>query len=368
MAEASDRTSWSRLKSLYFGASELTGSRREAFLDEHCPPGDPIRDELFRLLRSCDGGAGALDVELYTAVPAPTPASLPPGACVGHYRIVELIAAGGVGLVYQALDIRQKREVALKVLRWEAILDGGRRRFLREAEIASSITHPNIVAIYDIGQAGGVDYIAMEYVAGRTVRELIRDGGLDLVAAVRIAIQVADALAALHGAGIVHRDIKPTNLVVTDSGLVKVLDFGLAKPIIARPLALRSPREGVPADMSTPGMIVGTFAYMSPEQAEGSRVDERSDVFSFGAVVYEMLTGRPPFTGVSDLAVLLAVVAAKAPPIHQVTSAIPADLERIIARCLRKDPAERWARMQDVSAALEEILTHPSTSAALPRE
>jgi serine/threonine-protein kinase len=304
----------------------------------------------------------ALDVPLQPRRPSLATPSLSPGTSLDHYKIVGVIVTGGFGVVYRALDVRLKRTVAVKVLRWETVLDGGRERFIREAESASSLTHPNIVAIYDIGKAGGVDYIAMEYVAGRTLRELISGGDLDLVTCLRIALQVADALAALHGAGIVHRDVKPSNVVVTGSGLVKVLDFGLVKTIIQRPREVSVPADAA-TDISKPGMIMGTFAYMSPEQAEGKRVDERSDVFSFGAVLYEMLTRRAPFTGESDVAILLAVIHAEPRPLHELSSHVPGDLESLVLRCLHKDPSRRWARMQDVKVALEAILAQ----VAVPR-
>jgi serine/threonine-protein kinase len=348
--------SWSRLKDLYFAASELTGSHRQGFVDQNCPPGDSLRDELVRLLHAGDQANGALDHAIHPGIASPAPtALLAPDTQLNHYKIRDLIARGGLGVVYRATDVRLKRVVAIKVLRWETIRDGGRARFIREAETASSLTHPNIVAIYDIGTAGDIDYIAMEYVAGRTLREIISAGPIDLVTVLGIARQMADALAALHGVGIVHRDVKPTNVVVTESGLVKVLDFGLAKTIVP-PTTVEGAAGANAAELSRAGMIMGTFAYMSPEQAEGRTVDGRSDVFSWGAVLYEMLTGRAPFTGANDVAVLSAVVHADPVPIHDVAPHVPADAERLVLECLHKNPAHRWGRMQDVKLALDHIL------------
>ena len=363
MAEVPDQAFWSKLKDLYFEASELTSGERQAFIDRACPPGDPLRDELIRLLRSGDERAGALDVAPTPHNLSSTPVSLSPGTSLGHYTILELIAGGGLGVVYRALDTRLKRTVAVKVLRWDMIRDGGRQRFIREAEIASSLTHPNIVAIYDIGATDGVDYIAMEYVAGRTLRELIREGALDLVASLKIALQMSDALVALHGAGIVHRDIKPTNVVVTTTGLVKVLDFGLAKKVIDQPLDVWAVGDGA-GEISKPGMIIGTFAYMSPEQAEGKPVDVRSDVFSFGAVLYEMVTGRAPFVGGSDVGVLSAVLHAEPPSVHDLVPNVAPEIGAVIARCLKKDPLDRWERVQDVKVAIEQFLAQGASARA----
>jgi serine/threonine-protein kinase len=354
MREVSQRTSWSRLKDLYFAASELTGTQRQSFIAEQCPPGDSLHDELLRLLQSADHPDGALDVALHARIEPTSAGTLAPGTSLNHYRIVDLIAGGGLGVVYRATDVRLKRTVAIKVLRWETIRDGGRDRFIREAEIASALTHPNIVGIYDIGTADGIDYIAMEYVAGRTLRDLITSGGLDLTTILTIARQIADALAGLHGVGIVHRDVKPTNIVVTASGLVKVLDFGLAKTIVQ--YAVEPAAGADAAELSKVGMIMGTFAYMSPEQAEAKPVDGRSDVFSFGAVLYELLTGRAPFTGGSDVAVLSAVVHADPPPIRDLAPHVPAEVARLVLGCLQKDPADRWQDMQGVTVALDQIL------------
>jgi eukaryotic-like serine/threonine-protein kinase len=367
MAEVRAQTFWSRLKDLYFAASELSGSQRQRFVDQQCPPGDVLRDELLRLLREGERPSGALDRPVHTVVlPTAPVAPLSPGARLDHYKIVDLVARGGLGVVYRATDVRLKRSVAIKVLRWETIRDGGRERFIREAEIASSLTHPNIVAIYDIGNAQGVDYIAMEFAAGRTLREMIGAGPIDLVTVLTIARQIADALSALHGVGIVHRDIKPTNVVVTPSGMVKVLDFGLAKAILPRPVDDSGSGEDA-QELSQPGMIVGTFAYMSPEQAEGKPVDARSDVFSLGAVLYEMLTGRPAFAGGTDVAVLSAVMCTDPRPIHETAPHVPTDVERLVVECLHKDPAERWQRMEDVKLALDLVLGDtPARASAVP--
>src|SRR5712692_3799238 len=220
------------------------------------------------------------------------------GRTLSHYRIMEKLGSGGMGVVWKARDTHLDRFVALKVLPAEKLSDPERkRRFVQEAKSASALNHPNIIHIYDISDAEGVPFLAMEYVAGKTLGGLIGRKGLRLQDALKYAIQIVDALAKAHSAGIVHRDLKPSNIMVTDDGLVKVLDFGLAK-LTEQGL----PNESVDtqtlrqeAAQTEEGVIVGTAAYMSPEQAEGKPVDARSDIFSFGAVLYEMLSGRRAF-------------------------------------------------------------------------
>src|SRR5712692_9796180 len=214
-----------------------------------------------------------------------------------HYKIEEKLGEGGMGVVYRAVDTPLGRPVAINVLRSERAVDPERKKgFFQEARAASALNHPNIITIYDVGQSEGVDFIVMEFVPGKTLDSLLGRRGLSLGEALRYAVEIADALAKAHGAGIVHRDLKPGNIMVTDEGRVKVLDFGLAKltepePADERTLTIdRDPR-------TQEGTIVGTVAYMSPEQAEGKKVDARSDIFSFGSVLYEMITGRRAFQG-----------------------------------------------------------------------
>src|SRR6202521_978035 len=215
--------------------------------------------------------------------------ALIPGTKFGPYEIQSLLGAGGMGEVYRARDIRLQRTVAIKIL--PAHLSSNpelHARFVQEAKSISGLQHPNICVVYDVGFQGGVDFMVMEYVPGQTLDKLIPPGGLATDLAIKYAVQVDEALSCAHAAGIVHRDLKPSNIMVDESGLVKVLDFGLAK--LAAPASAMSAEAATMA--TTPGMIVGTVAYMSPEQTEGKPIDARSDVFSFGSVLYEMLTGR----------------------------------------------------------------------------
>jgi eukaryotic-like serine/threonine-protein kinase len=278
------------------------------------------------------------------------------GRTIARYTILEKLGEGGMGTVYRARDARLDRLVAFKILRAEKMHDADRRkRFIQEARTASSLNHPNIIAIYDIDSADGVSYIAMEYVAGVTLDQVIARS-LRLIDAVKYAIQIADALVAAHAADIIHRDIKPSNVIVSQRGLVKLLDFGLAKLVERRAESILETRTIDVAPMTIEGTIVGTVAYMSPEQAEGLPIDHRSDVFSFGAMLYEMASGRRAFRGATSLSTLSAVLSRDPPPLVDTAEPIPLELERIIARCLRKDRERRIQHMDDVKIALEELL------------
>jgi Tol biopolymer transport system component/tRNA A-37 threonylcarbamoyl transferase component Bud32 len=271
-----------------------------------------------------------------------------------HYEITEKLGEGGMGVVYKARDTHLDRFVAIKVLPADRVADEDRRRrFVQEAKAASALNHPSIVTIHDIAEADGVDYIAMEYVQGRTLDQLIGRKGLKLPEALSFSIQITDALAKAHAAGIVHRDLKPFNIMVTDEGRVKILDFGLAKLTQPEPEEDDATRTLRPT--TEEGAIVGTVAYMSPEQAEGKKVDARSDIFSFGSVFYEMLTGQPAFKGESKVSTLAAILHKDPKPASEIGAALPAEVERVLSRCLRKDPARRFQHMDDIKVALEEL-------------
>ena len=277
------------------------------------------------------------------------------GQIVSHYRILEKLGGGGMGVVYKAEDIKLGRVVALKVLPPERVADPNRRRrFIQEARAASALNHPNIITIHDIDEAEGVHFIAMEFVQGKTLDQMVARHRLPVNEALKVAVQMATALAKAHSASIVHRDLKPTNVMVTDEGLVKVLDFGLAKLTEAAPTS-----EGETVATLEPiteeGTIVGTVGYMSPEQAEGKPVDARSDIFSFGSVLYEMLTGQRAFQGETKASTIAAILREEPKPLSEVAEGLPREVERVVKRCLRKVRERRFQYMADVRVALEEL-------------
>ena len=277
---------------------------------------------------------------------------LTPGVRLGPYEILQPIGAGGMGEVHRARHLKLGRDVAIKVLPTALARDPTLlARFEREARSASALSHPNIVTIYDIAEYDGTTYIAMELVEGRTLRRLISEGPLPVDQALGFANQMAEGLAKAHAVGIVHRDLKPDNLMVTTEGVVKILDFGLAKPLVGS--AARE-AEGLTLTSDTQeGIVVGTPRYMSPEQFSGSPVDHCSDQFAFGVVLYEMLSGRPPFDGPSVAAIMGAVVLNQPAPLRQLRPEVPAALDRIINRCLAKDPADRFPSTSGLASELD---------------
>ena len=299
--------------------------------------------------------------------------ALSPGVRLGQYEVVSLLGAGGMGEVYQARHVRLDRMVAIKVLHSDIVADPDRkRRFAQEARAASALNHPGIVTIHDVADEGGMDYIVMEYVSGKTLEQLIRRKALTLNRTLNYAYQAATALAKAHAAGIVHRDLKPSNIIVTDEGSVKILDFGLAKLMSSDEEAEPDARTATHSitlggALSTEaGRIVGTAAYMSPEQAEAKRVDQRSDIFSFGSVLYEMLTGARAFRGESSVSTLSAVLTSEPTPPSELVPDLPREIERVVLRCLRKDPARRFQVMADLAVELEELKTESSSHVTAP--
>ncbi len=281
------------------------------------------------------------------------------GRTIQQYQLLEKLGAGGMGEIYKALDTRLNRTVAIKVLPSAKSGDPERRRrFLQEAQAASGLNHPSIITIHDVISDGDTEFMVMEYVQGKTLNDLIPKGGLRVPLLIKYALQMADALSAAHAAGIVHRDLKPANAMVTESGLVKVLDFGLAK-LTDRGAVTDAgddrTRTIASAPMTVEGSILGTVSYMSPEQAQGKKVDARSDIFSFGAVLYEMATGVRAFEGESSLSTLSAILRDEVRPMSEVAPDVPPQLEDVIQRCLRKMPDDRWQSMKEVQAALSTL-------------
>ena len=337
---------WARVKEVFAAARDVSASQRAAYLDAACGADGELRIEVERMLAHDDEGslhspaAGLLGGARRFA----------PGDMVGPYRVEVELGQGGMGVVYRAFDTRLRRSVAFKVLPPEDLADPDRKqRLLREARAASALNHPNIVTVHEVGSDSGVDFIAMEFVEGKTLDAVIPPKGLPLEKALDYAIQIAGGLAKAHAAGVVHRDLKPGNIMVTGSasghaGLVKLVDFGLARQVQPGPVHETT--------LTLEGTIMGTPAYMSPEQAQGTPADERSDVFSFGVVLYEMLSGRRAFSGDSAAAVVAAVLREEAAPLG---GRVPPDLEKIVRRCLRKDPDRRFQSMADLRVALQDV-------------
>ncbi|HVS90119.1 MAG TPA: protein kinase [Candidatus Acidoferrum sp.] len=280
---------------------------------------------------------------------------LPAGSRLGPFEILAPAGAGGMGEVYRARDTRLDRTVAIKVL--PAHLAGNperQQRLEREARAVSSLNHPHICALYDIGHQDGIHYLVMEYLEGETLAQRIGKGTLPTEQLLRWAIEIAGALEKAHRMGLVHRDLKPGNIMLTKEG-AKLLDFGLAKPTVAAPAAELTTMATTSKPLTAEGTIVGTFQYMAPEQLEGKEADARSDIFSFGAVLYEMATGRKAFEGKSQASLIAAILAAEPPPITKLQPMAPPALSRVVKTCLAKDPDERWQTAHDLKLQLEWI-------------
>jgi serine/threonine protein kinase len=274
---------------------------------------------------------------------------------ISHYKLLQELGSGGMGIVYKALDLSLDRFVAIKLLPAEFISNSERcRRFVREAKSASALNHPGIVTVYEIDTNHDEPFIVMEYVEGQPLDVFMSKRRLSVAETLDLGIQISDALAAAHMAGIVHRDVEPANIIVGRQRRTKVVDFGLAKPIAKGPVAADESTEVLDAQTGE-RVIFGTAGYMSPEQLQGGPIDNRSDIFSFGTVLYEMATGRRAFSGSTTIATLAAVLKQEPRPATEIASEVPREMERIISRCLRKDPARRFQHMDDVKVALQEL-------------
>src|SRR5262245_57021355 len=284
------------------------------------------------------------------------------GSTLGNYKILEKLGEGGQGTVYKAVDTKLGRPVVIKVLPTELTAkEANLKRFEREARLASSLDHPNICTIFDLDEIDGVHFIAMQYVDGRNVRQLVAGRPLELKSALLIAIQVADALAAAHARGIIHRDIKSGNVMVTPSGQVKVLDFGLAKLLDETEAATTGIHR---TELTEVGVPYGTATYAAPEQARGDRVDKRADIFSTGVLIYEMLTGTWPFRGKTTIDVRHAVLHADPKPLAEMRGGqLHPDLQRIVDRAMANEPKDRFQRSDDRRDDLKKVLNELTSGA-----
>jgi eukaryotic-like serine/threonine-protein kinase len=295
--------------------------------------------------------------------------TLAPGTKLGPYEIVAPVGVGGMGEVYRARDTRLDRTVAIKIL--PAHLSSNpeaKQRFEREARAISSLSHPNICHLYDVGQHDGISYLVMEYLEGETLGERLRKGRLPLEQVFRVGPEICQGLEQAHRSGVVHRDLKPGNIMLTKSG-AKLMDFGLAKAPAA-PLGNLSGSNTL-ATMSQPltteGTIVGTIQYLAPEQLEGKEADERSDIFALGSVLYEMVTGKRAFEGKTTASTIASILAAEPKPLSAMQPLSPPGLEHVIATCIAKDPEERWQSCADVSRQLEWVAKEPKAAEISPR-
>ena len=281
--------------------------------------------------------------------------TLSAGTRLGPYEILTPLGAGGMGEVYRARDTRLERTVAIKVLPSHlSASPESRQRFEREAKTISQLSHPHICALHDVGREGETEYLVMEYLEGETLADRLLKGPLPLEQTLRFGIQIADALDKAHRQGIVHRDLKPGNVMITKSG-VKLLDFGLAKVVasVAQPSTVTSlPTQ---LNLTQEGTILGTFQYMAPEQLEGREADARSDIFSFGCMLYEMATGSKAFAGTSQASLIGAILHTDPPPISRAQPMSPPALDHIVKKCLAKDPEERWQNAADLGSELNWI-------------
>jgi TolB-like protein/Flp pilus assembly protein TadD len=346
---------------LYHAALDLDEEDRPAFLERECAGDEDLRREVESLIASHEKGEDFLAapaIAVAAGMLAGQETDSMSGRTIGRYRIRSLIGVGGMGRVYLAEDIELERRIALKLLPLHATDDVHVQRFRQEARAASALNHPSIVTVHEIGPAGGSYFIATEFIDGVTLRARIAGTPMAVGDVLDIAAQVVSAVQAAHEAGIVHRDIKPENIMLRPDGLAKVLDFGLAK------------LTGAPAESvveTKPGMVMGTAAYMSPEQARGHGVDHRTDLWSVGVVLYEMLTGRPPFTGETASDLLAAILKTEPPPLAGNASPASDGLQRVVQKCLKKDRQERYQRARELLDDLQALRDSPRSGRTMSR-
>jgi serine/threonine protein kinase/Tfp pilus assembly protein PilF len=362
---------WKRINDLFQSAVERAPGERAAFLDEACRGDEGLRGEVESLLTSHDQAENFIELPAFEVAPElvtrdRTGALV--GKVIGHYRIESLIGVGGMGEVYLARDERLGRKAALKLLPDSLTTDEAQlSRFKNEARSASALNHPNILTVYEIGAEGDRQFIATEFIEGVTLRASLAYGRMNLHAAVEIALQVASALTAAHEAGVVHRDIKPENIMLRPDGYAKVLDFGIAKLTEQRPASDIDMRETTAVLQTRPGLVLGTAHYMSPEQARGQKVDARSDIWSLGVVLYEMVGGSPPFRGETPSDCIASILTTEPPPLSDVLPDVPLKLESILQKALRKNRDERYQTIKEMLADLRILKGELEAESSLPQ-
>ncbi len=352
---------WERVKALFHSALDRPPGERAAFLERACPDNRELLTEVESLLAQAGddvflerpAGQSAEQSPGSRSRPATPPSALKAGQRLGPYEVLGLLGAGGMGEVYRARDARLERDVALKLLPHDRFEDAtGRARLIREARAAASLNHPCICTIYEVGEEAGQTYLAMELVDGEPLSVIAHERALPAADVCRYGEQIAEALAHAHAHGIVHRDLKSANVVATRDGRVKVLDFGLAKRMTGPTPARVNTESETGATLTEPGQLVGTVAYMAPEQLRGEPADARSDLWALGVVLYELVSGARPFTGQSSFEVISKIVSDKPPALSR---PVPVGLRAVIEKCLEKEPARRYQTASEVCAALAAI-------------
>src|SRR5438874_2372521 len=359
---------WKQVNDLFQSAVERAPAERAAFLDDACHGDESLRRELGSLLTSYERSENFIELPAFEVAPelvTSERANTLVGKLIGHYRIESLIGVGGMGEAYLARDERLGRKAALKLLPDSLTTDETQlSRFKNEARTASALNHPNILTVYEIGAEGKVQFIATEFIEGVTLRTALVSGRMSAHRALEIAVQVASALAAAHDAGVVHRDIKPENIMLRPDGYAKVLDFGIAK-LTERP-ALDDHRVETTALLQTRrGLVLGTAHYMSPEQARGQKVDARSDIWSLGVVLYEMVAGSPPFRGETPSDCIAAILTAEPVPVSSILPDVPARLESVLQKALNKNTDERYQTIKEMLAELRSLKAKLETQSSL---
>lgn len=341
---------WDKIESLFHAALKRDPADRPVFLADNCEGDASLCSEVTSLLTALEGTDAFFD-----ATASPIAAQMfgdTVGQTVGPYHVLSILGSGGMGTVYLAQDVRLGRKIALKILPPQFTNDRERlRRFQQEARAASALNHPNILTVYEIEQKSDLHYIATEFIEGTTLRQKMLQGPLNLNEALNVAIQIAAALDAAHSAGVAHRDIKPENVMVRSDGYVKVLDFGLAKLIEQSAVETKTEDQ----TGTHPGIVMGTPRYMSPEQARGLEVDSRTDIFSLGVIMYEMITGQPPFEGATPSDIIAALLKDDPAPLSTRTPEIPPDLNRVVTRALAKNCDERYQTVAELIADLSRL-------------
>src|SRR5436190_14748110 len=362
---------WKQVNDLFQSAVERAPGERAAFLDETCHSDEELRREVESLLSSHERATNFIELPAFEVAPELVTndrAGALIGKVIGHYRIESLIGVGGMGEVYLARDERLGRKAALKLLPERLTADETQlSRFKTEARSASALNHPNILTVYEIGAEGNRQFIAMEFIEGMTLRASLTRGRMNVHSTLEIAVQVASALAAAHETGVVHRDIKPENIMLRPDGYAKVLDFGIAKLTEQRP-ASDHYELGTTAVLQTrPGVVLGTGHYMSPEQTRGQKVDARSDIWSLGVVLYEIVGGSPPFRGETPSDCIASILKTEPPPLSGVLPDVPLKLESILQKALRKNSDERYQTIKQMLDDLRILKGELEAEGSLPQ-